>query len=747
MGSFDSIAVMDGTTDAKALVAVWPALRESVTQAVDDLEPDFRLPLLLRHREKFSYAQIAQRLSLPEDGVRERVCAAAVRLHARLGMRKDDGLPELVLVSDECPRTECRIPEYVEGSAPGEERRRVEAHITRCQSCCETAARFRAVWNLLQVAYPTCALPPSAPSGNDRTARHRIQITPLSPAAAAAELATQLRPQMAAALRVAFKKAARGLSILFSRLGGNDRVPFWLVSLALHVLLIGLAGLISMSMRLSPDEERTTVVTELIRRPEIQVDTDVELPGALTANPEILAESESGSHILTAPDLPAQLSDHFETVNPDAEDLQSALGNEDARIIATVEGRVDAPGGGGRDRTASQELIGYGGGGFGKRKGFGGGKGTGIGLNPGGECGCFGQRDGAGRKLLVKKYGGTPATEAGVEAALQWLARQQNPDGHWGTPQMNPPVFCTSIATLAFLGAGHTERAGHYRKVVSRAVAWLCSQSKLEALDVNSTTPGYSLAAMTLALSEAAGMSNVVETRTAAQKAVDYCINVHQSSTRTGRSGWRYVPKQPGDLSVSGWFIMALKSAKIAGLQVEPSAFEGADRFLDSVQHKIEIKGADAPAGPTFEYSYMPCPDDHAASAAYGTDCCQAIANLCRQFLGYRRAGLQASIQHFISRYGVPVAGRENLYYWYYGTLCAFQQGGTVWENWNPAMQEALLSTQELSGADAGSWKPTGIYAGFWGRIGQTALGALSLEVYYRYSRLAEPVRRANADD
>jgi hypothetical protein len=85
----------------------------------------------------------------------------------------------------------------------------------------------------------------------------------------------------------------------------------------------------------------------------------------------------------------------------------------------------------------------------------------------------------------------------------------------------------------------------------------------------------------------------------------------------------------------------------------------------------------------------------------------------------------------------VPTIGRENLYYWYYGTLCVFQQGGDVWKKWNEGLQASLLPTQCKDGDDAGSWKATGCYAEAWGRVGQTALSTLCLEVYYRYLQIA----------
>ena len=48
-------------------------------------------------------------------------------------------------------------------------------------------------------------------------------------------------------------------------------------------------------------------------------------------------------------------------------------------------------------------------------------------------------------------------------------------------------------------------------------------------------------------------------------------------------------------------------------------------------------------------------------------------------------------------------------------------------------MKEALVTTQQTRGDDAGSWNPDGIWGGYGGRVYSTALSALILEVYYRY--------------
>jgi hypothetical protein len=44
-----------------------------------------------------------------------------------------------------------------------------------------------------------------------------------------------------------------------------------------------------------------------------------------------------------------------------------------------------------------------------------------------------------------------------------------------------------------------------------------------------------------------------------------------------------------------------------------------------------------------------------------------------------------------------------------------------------------LLGSQRAEGDDAGSWDPNDVWGGHGGRVYTTAMGALCLEVYYRY--------------
>jgi hypothetical protein len=72
-------------------------------------------------------------------------------------------------------------------------------------------------------------------------------------------------------------------------------------------------------------------------------------------------------------------------------------------------------------------------------------------------------------------------------------------------------------------------------------------------------------------------------------------------------------------------------------------------------------------------------------------------------------------------------------YYWYYGTLAMYQYGGPEWEQWNDSLRDLLVADQLDAGPHAGSWEPRGVWGRYGGRIYQTALSTLCLEVYYRF--------------
>ena len=652
--------------------------------------------------------------------------------------------------------------QYVDNALPQDEHAAVEAHLKICEGCRDSVKRLREIrclvdstvgsqrWStdfaektsrrLKAIHLPVTAsgsLPIDAPPGGFET----ITFLPDSIELNWGDAQTDSEPKPEQA-------RAASLTMRFSS------VPWWGVSILLHVLVIVLASLISMSIGLSGIDDCIIMVTELQALPA-EIRSDIEKPKVQTESPLASKHdtpptdptSRDASDIVVPFEILklAELCDHFETINPDRPDTQSAFGNPDALMFHSVAGNDEPAGGGGAGGTELGDLIGIGGAAImGSGSGWGGGSGTGIGIGNGAGCGSFGQRTGGGRKLMVKKHGGSKATESAVDLALQWLAYHQEADGHWNTKKYgarrSADTSMTSLALLAFLGAGHTEKVGQYKGNVNRAVAWLKSIQHPNGLIFDTTEPtgheGYSTAMATMAMAEAAGMAKVKETRDAAQRAVNYCTEIHQQGEGSEKGAWRYRAKVKPDLSNSGWFIMALKSAKVAGLQVNPASFEGAKKFLDSVEIKgealraiVDTSGVDTTYRQPSEYLYQVggCTGPMMWSAG----------NLCRLFMGVDKEELQSSIELIVKRWKTPNWDNVSLYYWYYGTLCVFQEGGDVWKHWNEDLKSALVEHQRKDGDESGSWDLKGTFSEEWGRVGQTALACLCLEVYYRYLQLA----------
>ena len=94
--------------------------------------------------------------------------------------------------------------------------------------------------------------------------------------------------------------------------------------------------------------------------------------------------------------------------------------------------------------------------------------------------------------------------------------------------------------------------------------------------------------------------------------------------------------------------------------------------------------------------------------------------------------GLQLGVQN-LGKAG-PQLG--NMYHVYYGSMVLYQNdgpNGKLWKSWNAKMRDGLINSQVKKGKDAGSWHFTAGHAAKGGRLYNTAMAAMTLEVYYRY--------------
>lgn len=331
--------------------------------------------------------------------------------------------------------------------------------------------------------------------------------------------------------------------------------------------------------------------------------------------------------------------------------------------------------------------------------------------------GALAGRSQKGRSALLASQGGTAASEQAVNSGLKWLAKQQRPDGSWSFKHgpddpgaLDNPTGATGLALLAFLGGGHTHKSGDYQKQVAGGLAFLGSKMVVTGAGGDLRLQGdmYTQGICTIALCEAYALSKDKNLKQPTQLAINFIVNAQDAAG----GGWRYQPGTKGDTSVVGWQVMALKSGKIANLQIPNKTIGKATFFLNNVQAENGAKyGYDTPG------------------AGIGTT---AVGLLCRMYLGWtpKNQGLVKGVE-YLSATGPQPA---NIYFDYYATQVLHHWGGEPWTKWNNVMREYLVTTQEKSGAAAGSWAPTKSHddvAG--GRLYRTCMSVMTLEVYYRH--------------
>jgi hypothetical protein len=223
----------------------------------------------------------------------------------------------------------------------------------------------------------------------------------------------------------------------------------------------------------------------------------------------------------------------------------------------------------------------------------------------------------------------------------------------------------------------------------------------------------YTQAQCTIALCELYAMTGDAQYYDPAQKAIDYLVRVQSPA-----GGWRYRPDAidgESDMSVTGWVVMALQSARMAGIEVPSPVFERVGKFLDSVARE---------GGSRFAYQ----------STDGATLTLTAEGLLCRQYLGWARNDprLEQGVEYLLAN--LPSWERQNVYYWYYATQVLHHMEGEAWREWNLVMRELLPANQESRGRERGSWDPKGDrwYTGG-GRLYVTCLSIYVLEIYYRH--------------
>jgi hypothetical protein len=321
---------------------------------------------------------------------------------------------------------------------------------------------------------------------------------------------------------------------------------------------------------------------------------------------------------------------------------------------------------------------------------------------------------------FLRARGGTIDSQQAVEAGLNWLARHQGTDGHWGADCLgtSPNSRCdkeapcqgtgqayeaghTGLALLAFQAAGHYDFNGQkYSGQVAKGLDYLVQKQAPDGSIVGSQTPSpaliaagariqpyfmYEHAMATFALCEAcavgvaAGMPDP-RYQAAAQRAVSFIESIQHDD-----GGWRYTvnASEMSDCSVSGWVMLALKTAREANLSVSPQ----------TISRMLEFFAAHHQDGRTFYID-----SQFGAAVASGTDAMTGVGMIAVEFFEHQVDSpiVQAGAAYLADQAaalappppgaivrpadvtGLPasLASGKNYYLWYNCTMAMFQVGG-----------------------------------------------------------------------
>ena len=270
-----------------------------------------------------------------------------------------------------------------------------------------------------------------------------------------------------------------------------------------------------------------------------------------------------------------------------------------------------------------------------------------------------------------------------IKQGLAYLSGQQEENGSFGRGRFSNHVAITSLAALAFMADGHVPGRGTYGEQVQSALDFILENAQESGLIAAQAAHGpmYGHGFATLFLGEIYGMSFTDDrVREVLEKAVDLIVR-----TQNREGGWRYQPVPvDADVSVTICQVMALRSARNAGIKVPSSTIERAVRYIRDCQN------------PDGGFRYM----TRTGNSAWP----RTAAGVAALFYAgiYEDNSINQGLGYLV-RVALPGQSRVRESHYYYGQYYAVQAmylaGGSWWRTWWPAIRETLLRRQSTNGA------------------------------------------------
>jgi Prenyltransferase and squalene oxidase repeat len=298
--------------------------------------------------------------------------------------------------------------------------------------------------------------------------------------------------------------------------------------------------------------------------------------------------------------------------------------------------------------------------------------------------------------------------------AFDWLKAQQNTDGSFGGGRYGRHVGITALACLAYLSDGHMPGRGQYGDVVDKGLEFVLNNVNETGLVAADTSHGpmYGHGFATLFLGEIYGMTAGGPNTQQANRLHNALIKAVRLivQTQNPEGGWRYNPvPYDADLSVTICQIMALRSARNAGIEVPSETIDKAIEYVRKCQN---------PDG-GFKYQLTSGGSAWPRSAA-------GIASLYYAGI-YEDKAIEEGLE-YLTRTAFPGRRRSQGAHYFYGHYYAVQTmylaGGEHWAKWWPAVRAELLEKQ----LPDGSWSDNHAGSSY-----GTAMALIILQMPKRY--------------
>lgn len=308
----------------------------------------------------------------------------------------------------------------------------------------------------------------------------------------------------------------------------------------------------------------------------------------------------------------------------------------------------------------------------------------------------------------------TPALDRSTKRGLAALAKFQNEDGSFGSGRFGRNVAVTALACLAFMGDGNLPGRGDYGEEVSRGLNYIlsnCTESGLIADDA-ANGPMYGHGFSTLFLGEVYGMTAGGADTALADRVHEALVKAVRliEQTQNDEGGWRYNPvPYDADVSVTICQVMALRSARNAGIEVAKKTIDRAVEYVRKCQN---------PDG-GFRYQLDNGGSAWPRSAA-------GVATLYYAGI-YKDQAIDNGLKYLTAEAmpGKAAVSKAHYHYGhYYAAQAMYQAGGDSWARWWPSIRQELLDAQ----SDDGGWKDTSV-----GDTYGTAMSLIILQMPKRY--------------